>query len=427
MNSLTRRDSAIVWHPFTPLTELQSPVIGATGSRLLLEDGKSLIDAISSWWTNIHGHCHPQLVAALADQAQTLEHVIFAGFTHEPAVALAEEICNALGAIKSRVFYSDNGSTAVEVALKIAIQYWWNQGQERHSIIALSNGYHGDTFGAMSVSGRGLFTSPFGKHLFEVRTVRAPEAGLSSEELTHIVEHFEKLVSSADTATFIFEPMLQGTGGMRVLDPHTLSQMIAMARARQVPVIADEVMTGFFRTGLLFASEYLDSAPDIVCLSKGLTGGMLPLGVTVCANSVADAFNSSDRSKMLFHGHSYTANPLACAVARASLKLCQSAECRNAVSRISASHELFAARLEKNARIAQVRRLGTMVACRLQTPYQSDYLNPLRDKLYAYYHQAGVLLRPLGDVVYLLPPYCMSDAELQYVYDVIERSLRECL
>src|SRR5690606_3188545 len=313
------RDKKVIWHPFTPLTSREDPIVitNAEGVYLHTADGRRSIDAVSSWWVNLHGHSHPHIAAAVAQQASSLEHVIFAGFTHEPAIRLAEMLVDLLPANQKKIFYSDNGSTAVEVALKMAFQYWHNQGKSRDKVIALDGAYHGDTFGAMSVGERGACTAPFSKHLFDVEFLPFPYA----ENESDVLQAFRKKLSAGDVACFIYEPLVQGSSGMRMYSARILTQMIAAARAEGVICIADEVMTGFGRTGKMFASEFMDEMPDICCLSKGLTGGTMALGVTSCTEAIMDVYRSDDILKTFFHGHSFTANPIACAAAIASLEL----------------------------------------------------------------------------------------------------------
>jgi adenosylmethionine---8-amino-7-oxononanoate aminotransferase len=286
-------------------------------------DGRKILDAVSSWWVNIHGHSHVYLAEALRKQALELEHVIFAGFTHKPAIILAERLLGILPDNQIKIFYSDNGSTAVEVALKMALQFWHNQNIVKKKIIAIEGAYHGDTFGAMSVSGRSSFTKAFSQFLFDVQFISFPSSGKEAGSL----QQFKELAESGEVAAFIYEPLIQGTAGMRTYSKEILGSLLSEAKKNNILCIADEVMTGFGRTGKLFASDYIKEPPDIVCLSKGITGGSMPLGVTSCNEKVVAAFRSEDRSKTLFHGHSYTANPLACAVSNASLDLLLKEEC----------------------------------------------------------------------------------------------------
>lgn len=419
MKNLSTRDSNVIWHPYT-----QAKLAGETpgivrGSGAILEDenGNQYIDAISSWWVNIHGHAHPLLAESLARQASTLEHVIFAGFTHEPAVQLAEKILEVLPGKQSKIFYSDNGSTAVEVAVKMALQYWKNKGRARSKIIALEHAYHGDTFGAMSVSARGLFTDPFSGLLFDVLRLPFPDAAnrdQSIQALKRIIhDHKDEI------AALIVEPLVLGAGGMLMYDKSVLENWFQVCRDNGILIIADEVMTGFGRTGTLFACDQIESTPDIICLSKGLTGGMMPLGATTCTQEIFDAFYSEDRGKTFFHGHSYTANPLACAVASTSLELLLKKECQQQIARIEKRHQEFLHSNRLPGNFKNRRCTGTILALDWHSGEEDSYLHPIRDRLYQHFIQYGVLLRPLGNTVYILPPYCITDDQLDKVYEVI--------
>lgn len=408
------KDKELIWHPFTQhgLSADPIPVTGAKDALLFAADGKTYIDAISSWWVNTWGHAHPEIVRSVQDQAAKLEQVIFAGFTHEPAVQVAELLQELLPGSPRRIFFSDNGSTSVEVALKIAIQYWHNLEQPRKRIIAFENGYHGDTFGAMS-AGKSAFFKAFEPYLFDVVQIPVPNAGNRNE----LSRQFDELISGGDVAAFIFEPLIQGSGGMRMYDAKYLDELIAAAQQHGVICIADEVMTGIGRTGKPFASDYLQTVPDIICLSKGLTGGFLPLGVTACSPAIFEAFRSTDRMKTFFHGHSYTANPLACSAAIASLKLLEASEAQ--LQQVVNWQRELSNRLSQHPAAENLRQLGTIVAFEVRSDAQSNYFNNLRDYLYAGSIERGVLLRPLGNTVYVMPPYCITRVQLETVYRTI--------
>jgi adenosylmethionine---8-amino-7-oxononanoate aminotransferase len=415
MRSLLERDRDRVWHPYTqsgfgidPL-----PVVRAEGSSLFLEDGRRIIDGISSWWCCVHGHGHRRLAQVAAEQFATLDHVLFAGVTHEPAVALAERLCAAYPHSFSRVFFSDNGSTAVEVALKLAIQLGRNRGERRSKIIALSGAYHGDTFGAMAVGARSIFSSAFEELLFSVEYL-SPHGGAAE------FERCEELARRGDVACFIFEPSVQGAGGMRFVEPAVLDRYCGTFQQSGVVCIADEVMTGFGRTGPLFAASELGVAPDLVCLSKGLTSGTLPLAVTMCREEIFREFISDDHSRTFFHGHTFTANPIACAVALASLELVESAECGKLRARINQAHTEFAECLRERARVADVRVRGTILAFDIETREAGGYVSPIAQQARQFFIDRGVLLRPLGNVVYCMPPYCVTDEELGVIYSALE-------
>ena len=415
------RDKASVWHPFTQIKTAPLPIfiVKGEGSYFYDELGKRYIDAIASWWVNIHGHCHPYLTKKIAEQLQTLEHAIFSGFTHEPAVQLAERLLQRLPDNQSKIFYSDNGSTAVEVALKMAFQYWSNQECDRTKIIAFENGYHGDTFGGMSVGARNAFNLPFSKLLFDVIHIPVPVKG--KEELT--LTALKTALAENNIAAFIVEPLIQGAGGMVMYEPAILDELFKQCKTKQVIVIADEVMTGFGRTGKFFASDYLQHKPDIICMSKGLTGGVMPLGATACAQFIYDAFLSDDKMKTFFHGHSYTANPTACAAALASLDLFELPDTQNNITRIAQQHQQFLEKIQFHKGLTDIRRLGTILAFEIKTNEYTHYLNSLAAYISDFFITRGIILRPLGNIVYILPPYCISNSDLDYIYNAIEAFL----
>lgn len=424
MNSISARDRAAIWHPFTQEHTAADniAVARASGAVLYTADGREIIDAVSSWWVNIHGHANAHIAAAIAAQATQLEQVIFAGFTHEPAVRCAERLLAMLGDPFQKVFYSDDGSTSVEVALKMALQFWHNKGTPRRTIVALEGAYHGDTFGAMAVGARGVFNRPFEPLLFDTLTVSVPVAG--NEEQT--LQALEQLFKNNEVAAFIFEPLVQGAAGMVMYSPDALDRMLQLCRKHNVLAIADEVMTGFGRTGTLFAFQQLQNEkPDIICLSKGITGGFLPLGVTACTGKLYEAFLSDDKHKALFHGHSYTANPLACAAANACFDLFEKPGTMQQISAIAARNEQLKKLPEQFRNIREVRCMGTIAAVEFGEQEKSTYFNELndfnerRDAAYAFFLERNVLLRPLGNVVYLIPPYCITETQHQQVIDVI--------
>ena len=411
-------DRAHVWHPYTQhgLAADAVPVVRGDGAYLDLADGRRILDAVSSWWTNIHGHAHPVIARAVADQARTLEQVIFAGFTHEPAARLASELVGVLPGGLERVFYSDDGSTAVEVAVKVALQYWRNLGERRPLIAALENAYHGDTFGAMAVSARGVFNETFEDRLFEVARLPDPSEGGAPEALAALID-----ARGGELAAVIVEPLLLAAGGMRIWDEDDLRRIRTLTREAGVLLIADEVATGFGRTGPVFACDRAGVAPDLLCMSKGLTGGFLPLGVTAVREEIFAGFRSTDRRRTLFHGHSFTANPLACAAARASLALLLDPACTQRRAEIEAAHRRGMARLTGHPRVRAPRVLGTVAAFDLASA--DGYLDPAGADLAGFALNEGVLLRPLGSVVYLLPPYCTTPDEIDGVYSLIHRFL----
>ncbi|HEY0779555.1 MAG TPA: adenosylmethionine--8-amino-7-oxononanoate transaminase [Gemmatirosa sp.] len=416
-------DARHVWHPYTQHWNAPAPIeiVGAHGVRLHTADGRGILDAISSWWVTLHGHAEPSVARAIAEQAGALEQVIFAGFTHAPAARLAAELAAVLPPGLDRVFFSDNGSTAVEVGVKLALQAWHNRGRPRRLVAAFDGAYHGDTFGAMSVGGRGVFSAAYEGHLFEVARLpdpsRDPEATIAA---------FDALVGARgrELAALVVEPLVLGAAGMRMYDAAVLRTLAARCADAGVYLVADEVMTGFGRTGPLFACGGAGVAPDVVCLSKGLTGGFLPMGATAVRGEIFDAFLSEDRRRTFFHGHSFTANPIACAAALASLALLRDPACAAARARIEAAHTRHLAVLGAHARVRTPRVLGTIAAFDLAgDDGGSGYLAPVGRQLAEYALAEGVLLRPLGDACYVLPPYCVTDDELALVYAVVSRFL----
>ena len=417
MSELFEKDKKYVWHPFTQLVpEAKELVVArAEGVYLYTEDNRKILDAISSWWVNLHGHSHPQIAKAVADQAAKLEHVIFAGFTHQPAIQLAENLISILPENQSKIFYSDNGSTAVEVGLKMAFQYWYNKGIDKKKIIAFDGAYHGDTFGAMSVGDRGTFSEPFFPYLFHVEFIDCPE---EVHEVS-VFADFKNLIDRGDVGAFIFEPLVQGSAGMKMYSAEFLDKLIQYAHSSDVLCIADEVFTGFGRTGKLFASDYLEHKPDIIALSKGLTGGTMALGVTSCTEEIIDAYRSNDIMKTFFHGHSFTANPIACASANASFELLLNEKCKLNIERISKSQAEFAEKIGSNQKLSNVRVLGTILAMDLKTEEATSYVNEVRHMLYPFFMERNILLRPLGNVIYVLPPYITTDEQLDSIHNAI--------
>jgi adenosylmethionine-8-amino-7-oxononanoate aminotransferase len=422
-----------LWHPFTQEGVDPPPLIVRGGKGVFIEsrDGRQILDAISSWWVNLHGHSHPAIAQAIAEQAARLEHVLFAGFSHEPAEELAERLGKVVPPPLRHVFFSDDGSTAVEVALKLALQYWKNCGRpEKHRIVALENAYHGDTVGAMSVSDDSPFNAAFDSlriPVLRTHSARCAHCPVGLARATCHIECLNKLErllaeKGDEIAAIIVEPLLQGASGMIVHPEEFLSGVRRLTAAHDVLLIADEVLTGFGRTGRMFACERAAVAPDLMCVAKGLTGGFLPLAATFATDRVHDAFMGGDRSRAFFHGHSYTANPIACAAANASLRIFES---EPVFERIAAIEKVHAARLPAFAvhpGVVDVRHIGTVAAIELTVP-DAGYLSSLRPRLYEFFLNRGVLLRPLGNVVYILPPYVITPDQLNFVYDVIQDSL----
>lgn len=411
-------DEKNIWHPFTHLKYAETPIniVRSEGSYYFDENGNKYMDAISSWWVNLHGHSHPYIAEKVFEQLKTNAHSIFSGFTHPGAIELSERLLKHLPDNFSKIFFSDDGSTSVEVALKMALQYWNNKNETRTKIIAFEDAYHGDTFGSMSVGARNVFTDAFSPLLFHVIRMPLPVANNFEEIKRRLIQY----VDSEEIAAFIFEPLILGAGGMQLYEAKHLSELIAICKKGNIICIADEVMTGFGRTGKFFATDYLTNKPDIICLSKGITGGVMPLGVTACAQFIYDAYVSDDKNKTFFHGHSYTANPTACAAALASMDLMEKGETLESIKRISEMHVKFREKIKMNKNVLSIRNLGTILAIEIKSSEQTGYMNSLSDKISSWFIKKGIILRPLGNVLYVLPPYCISDADLNYIYACIE-------
>jgi len=402
-----------VWHPFTQhgLGEPIPLVTRAEGAALYTEDGRRVVDAISSWWVTTHGHCHPRIMAAIAAQTERLDQIIYAGWTHEPAETLARGLTAIMPPALEYVFYSDSGSTSVEVALKMALGYWANRGGARHRILVMDHSYHGDTIGAMSVGARGVFNQAYSPLLFDVGTIPFPAEGAEQATLDAL-----EAACRARPAAFIVEPLILGAGGMLVYSPATLAEMRAICARYDVLFIADEVMTGWGRTGTLLACEQAGIVPDILCLSKGLTGGAVPLAVTMATRAIFDAHLSEDRARMFFHSSSYTANPIACAAAVANLAIWRDEPVLARIADLGARQQ---ARLDALTGVTARRRIGTIAA--LDIPVGDEgYLAAIGPHLMRHFRERDVLLRPLGNTVYVMPPYCIDDRDLDAIYAAID-------
>jgi adenosylmethionine-8-amino-7-oxononanoate aminotransferase len=407
-----------VWHPFTQ-HGLQEPiplVTRAEGAVLHTADGRRVIDAISSWWVTTHGHCHPRIVAAIAEQAGKLDQLIFAGWTHEPAEEVAAELVRLTGL--PHAFFSDSGSTAVEVALKMALGFWANRGEPRHRLLVMEHSYHGDTIGAMSVGARGVFNAPYAPLLFDVGTIPFPAEGCEQTTL----DALEQACRNENPAAFIVEPLVLGSGGMLFYSPRVLRQMHAICAAHGVLFIADEVMTGWGRTGTMFACEQAGIVPDIMCLAKGLTGGSMPLAVTMAAAPLFEAHWSTDRARMFYHSSSYTANPIACAAAAANLAVWREEPVQERIDALAARQAAGLARLSDLPGVSNPRQCGTIIAMDLGGSSQG-YLSSQAPRLLRFFRENDVLLRPLGNTVYVMPPNGIEEADLARVHDVIAQAV----
>lgn len=419
---LIARDQMHCWHPYTQAATapLPLPVVRASGAEIDLADGTVVIDATASWWVNLHGHGNQALLSAITEQIERLGHVMFADLTHEPAVMLAERLSQLLPGNPQRFFYSDNGSTAVETALKMAIQYWYNKGErQRRRVIALRHGYHGETLGAMAVSCRTLFRGPFEPYLFEVEWIDPPAIG----DFDRSLDQLQALLERGDCAAFIFEPWVQAVGGMRSHDLVGLDQLLQLCRQYHVLTIADEVFTGCGRLGPYFACDRLTEKPDMICLAKALTGGIVPFGVTACSEWIYEAFLSEERGRAFLHGHSYCGNPVGCAAAVASLSLLQSHESTNRRGAIARSHRRFLDRWEGDSRLSRIEAIGTLLVVEYRTEGGGGYYNGIRDSLSQWFLDRNIVMRPFGNTIHVLPPYCISESQLDKIYTAIEESV----
>jgi len=416
--TLKQRDKKHLWHPLTQhkLHPEMTAIVRAKGCILTDENGKEYIDAISSWYTAMYGHGHPFILEKVASQLQTLNHVIFSGFTHEPAVALSEALIDILPKNQNKLFFSDNGSTAVEVGIKMALQFHYNRDEKRNVFIAFENGFHGDTLGAMSVSSLSVYNGPFEDYFIDVKRIPTPDG----ENHEFILDSLRKINLENDVAGFVYEPLVQGAAAMKMHRPEGLNAILKFCNEFNIITIADEVMTGFGKTGKYFASDHMETKPDIICLSKALTAGMLPMAITSCTQKIYDAFYSEDIKKGFFHGHTYSGNPLACTAALAGIELLKSDDIQNNIQRIIAKHHEFSKRIMNHEKVESVRQTGIILAIDLNL--KMERYGNLRDKLFNFFMDNGVFLRPLGNTVYILAPYVISDEELEKVYTIIEKS-----
>jgi adenosylmethionine---8-amino-7-oxononanoate aminotransferase len=410
------RSPSPIWHPFTQhaLRPSLPTVAHAEGAYLTLNDGHRILDAISSWWVITHGHRHPTIMAAIKAQAEVLDQVIFAEYTHEPAERLAAKLIALAPPGLEHVFFSDSGSTSVEVALKMALGFWRHTGEARHRIVVMEGSYHGDTIGAMSIGARGPFTDAYEKLMFDVERIPFPIEDQESATL----EALDAICHQGDVAAFIVEPLVLGAGGMLMYSADCLATLRQICTAHGVLFIADEVMTGWGRTGTMFACEQAKVTPDIACYSKGLTGGALPLAVTLCRHEIFQAHYDTDRGRTFFHSSSFTANPIACAAALANLEVWETEPVRERIAALAAMQAKHLDRFRDDTRFTHVRQTGTITAMELKTS-DSGYLAKIGPALQSYFRDARVLLRPLGNTIYVLPPYCVTAEDLQILYDAI--------
>ena len=417
--SLQKRDKKHLWHP---LKQHQTHpdslgIVKAKGCILTDENGYEYIDAISSWYTCMFGHCNDFITSRVYKQMQTLDQIMFSDFTHEPAVKLSEELIKILPKNQNRIFFNDNGSTAVEAAIKMALQYYFNKDEKRNTFIAFENGFHGDTFGAMSVSGLSAYNGPFEDFLMDIQRIPVP-IGTNNQA---ILNQLKQIVSENSIAGFIYEPLVQGAAGMKIHEAEDLNEILNFCKSNNILTIADEVMTGFGKTGNDFASDEVTTKPDIICLSKALTGGLVPMAITSCTEEIYSTFLSNDIAKGFFHCHTYSANPIACSAALASIELLQTQEIQDSIQFISASHKIFEGQIKNHPKVAITRSKGVILAIDLNT--DSGRYGTLRDQLLKQFMSDGVFLRPLGNTIYIQPPYVITKEQLNTIYTTIEKVL----
>ena len=419
--TLTEKDSQFIWHPYTQHKTAQLPIAITRGEGALLwdENDKEYIDAIASWWVNPFGHSNRFIADKIYKQLTTLEHVLFGGFTHEPAIQVAEQLMKMLPKNQQKIFFSDNGSTSVEVAIKVALQYFYNKGEKRTTIIAFEDAFHGDTFAAMAASGISFYTLAFQGMFIDVVRIPVPVKGKEQASF----DTLKKVIQEHQCAAFIFEPLVQGAAGMVMYEAEALDELIKICHENKVLTIADEVMTGFGKTGKTFAMDYAQQKPDMMCLSKALTAGTIPMAITTFTEEIFDAFYDDDINKALFHGHTFTGNPTGCAAALASFELLQTPEMQANLVRINKSHLAFQEYIKDHPKVTATRVLGTIFALDIKKDNEETYYGTMRTKLYDFFIENGVILRPVGNIVYILPPYIMTDEQLQKVYEVVEKAL----
>jgi len=421
--TLQQKDEQYLWHPYTQHKTALAPIAITRGEGALLwdENGKQYIDAIASWWVNPFGHSNKFIADAIYKQLTTLEHDLFGGFTHEPAIILAGKLMKILPSNQKKLFFSDNGSTSVEVAIKVALQFFYNKGEKRTTIIAFEDAFHGDTFAAMAASGISLYTEAFKGMFIDVVRIPVPITGKEEESIAAL----KKVISTNDCAGFIFEPLVQGAAGMVMYAPNALDRLIGICRENNVLTIADEVMTGFGKTGKTFACDYLSAQPDMMCLSKALTGGTIPMAITTFTQELFDGFYSDEINKALFHGHTFTANPTGCAAAIASLELLETPQMQDNISRVNQRHLAFSDKMAKHPKVTTTRVLGTIFALEVKSDAAESYYGTMRNQLYAFFIDNGIIIRPVGHSGYILPPYIITDEQLNIIYETVEAALEK--
>ncbi len=416
---LQNRDKKYLWHPLTQHKTAAPPlgVVKAKDALFWDEEGNTYIDGIASWYTAMYGHCNEKISTAITNQMKELDFVMFSGFTHRPAIELSERLIQVLPSNQAKIFFNDNGSTAVEAAIKMALQYYYNKDEKRDTLIAFDDGFHGDTFGAMSASGLSSYNGPFEDFLLKVIRIPPPQ----EDTIDEVLELLDSICKNNSCAAFVFEPLVQGAAGMKFHSAKGLDLLIKKCQELDVLCIADEIMTGFGKTGKTFACDYLEHKPDVLCLSKALTAGMFPLSITTCSQKVFDVFLSDEVAKGFFHAHTYSAHPLGCAAALAGLELLSSDEILGRRKYIEVAHQNFVLRIKHHPKVKNARSLGVILA--IDLAIDTRRYGKFRDRLYDFFMDNGVNLRPLGNTIYTLPPYVITNGQLQKIYGAIEDAL----
>ncbi len=423
-DKILQKDRKYLWHPFSQLKTASDPiVINSAKEEMLYDlDGNQYIDLISSWWVNTHGHCRDELIESVFRQSKKLEQVLFAGFTHKPAVDLAEKLVKFTPKNLSRVFFSDNGSTSVEIAMKVAIQYWYNKGQKKNKFVAFKGGYHGDTFGAMSVGKTSGFYEPFEEMLSQTFFISYPDEWRGNNQLLQnemkAIDETNKIIKQEkdNIAAVILEPLVQGASGMKICRKEFLSKIVKIFKEAGIIVIFDEVLTGFGRTGKLFATDHLKISPDIMCLAKSLTGGFIPLAATIFSEEIHSHFVDQDFKKTFLHGHTFSANPVSCSVALCSLELFEKDKTLQKIKSIAQIHSNYLSELSKNSNISKTRMIGSIAAFNYDL-VPDTYGSADSLKLKKKFLENGLLLRPIGNTIYFMPPYCIKEKNLKNSYE----------
>lgn len=419
--SLTERDQKHIWHPLTQhqIHSTFLPISKAKGVLLFDEDGNEYIDGISSWYTAMYGHCNDYIMEKVSTQLQSLDQVIFAGLTHEPAIQLSEHLIDILPDNQDKIFFSDNGSTANEIAIKMSLQYHYNKGIKKDTIIAFENGFHGDTFGAMSASGLSVYNGPFKEHLLKVERIATP----NETNIELVLQKLNELIENNNVSCFIYEPLVQGANSMQMYKGEYLEQILEVCKVNNVICIADEVMTGFGKLGTNFASDFISVKPDIISLSKALTAGVVPMAVTSCTLDIYNAFLSESNDSAFFHAHTYTANPIACSAAIAAIELLQSKAIQTNIQSIINAHHKFGEKIKTHSKVESTRQAGVIFA--LDLNIDMNRYGSKRDEIQKSFMKKGIYLRPLGKTIYIVPAFVISEAHLLKIYSSIEAVLEE--